>query len=407
MGDSTCVICEHRDAEVGHACSRCLDRIGADLRRLVSKIRALEVELVPGAGAAGPKVATTRVHSPSPVRDEALNLTGPGRAGVVAAMHPHVRRWRTVEEVTVTAPGRPDRTVQVNVWHQELVRDSDGRPVMLPDDDQLGIIPPVEWMHLWVRSWAAALGHREPTRLNPLPWQDDAGSQRSRQERINLVLGLTPGNGGRRRPGSRTEDPLADEWEVRWGSEPRDAAPALWAKYLQDHLAEAAHRNLDLARFAADLRTVSAELGRVLGEQPDKEWLGRCPATIAGLDGAPDRPCGAGLWTDPYIGAYSGSGEWLGGQVMCTRCRTTWGPKRMDLLRLAEEIRRVWPIDRRRRYNADEIATLNLPLLRCPACRGPVDVTWREVSAPGDERRTWRPERTTCPAGCPDAERIM
>jgi hypothetical protein len=153
--------------------------------------------------------------------------------------------------------------------------------------------------------------------------------------------------------------------------------------------------DIGIADFTAELRALSAELTRVLGEQPDQQWLGRCPATIAD-HATPDdgRPCGAGLWQDPHASV-----------VECPHCHATWGPRATDLLTLAGQIRRVWPVDRRRRYTADDVDAV--PALPCPApgCGQTLDLWWREVTATTDRRRWWRPDKITCPSGCAEAEK--
>jgi hypothetical protein len=150
-----------------------------------------------------------------------------------------------------------------------------------------------------------------------------------------------------------------------------------------------------VAKFAAELRSLSAELTRVLGEKPDDQWLGKCPSTITDRDTGDKQVCGAGLWQDPHASV-----------VECPRCHCTWGPLVVGLFHLAAEIRRVWPLDRRRRYSAEEIDALRQ--IRCPGCASDeIQIGWQEVTAVGDRQRWWRPTRTRCPDGCARAGEIL
>lgn len=393
---SLCIVCRRREPVRGHVCEP--DRTGlaellADLPR---KLAALQVQLVPGAAAQGERVSTSRVESPLPARLDALSMLGPGADGVTAAFHPHVRRWATQHQVQVSnvvgGKGRAVTEVRtITAWHQELVRDDGGRVVQVPDDDQIGQLPPVEWLASWVRMWREHFGHarRLPDTLRAPARRAQVEKVRA-QELTNQLLGLDTHNRG--------GDPLADEWETRFGEPSRADQPAADVKYLLTWLDEACEQGdqLDVAAMAAELRALSAELARIVGERPDQVWLGRCPATVtdlAGGDGAEPRvrPCGAPLWQEPFAS-----------KVQCPRCHATWGPR--ELIFLAKEIRRTWPIDRRRRYHLGEIEALRPP--RCPTCGETAAVGWRDVTATTDDTRWWRPDKVVCPTGCPEAERL-
>lgn len=421
MADDLCVVCRRRKPSRGRVCEPDRTALANLLRDLPRKLTALALQVVPGAAVAGERVATSRVGSPTPARLDALSLAGPGTAEVTAMMHPLIRRWRTEETVFVsTLAGGKKRLEKrtISVWHQELARDTDGHAIEVDDDDQIGVLPPVEWLDKTVRDWRARFGHHVPQRT----WYQQPTSpvdQRAQLRRlfvacggqtpaaatlayiatteaawhnyaVGRVLGMSP-------RGTRVDDPLADEWEIRFGEPPRYAAAHADLKYLLTWLDEACDQHLDVGAFAQELRALNAELMRVIGEQPDQQWLGRCPTTITinpGEDNETSRPCGAGLWQDAFAA-----------QVMCPRCHCAWGPERVKLLMLAADIRRVWPIDRRRRYHADQVDELRPP--HCPGCTSPVTVTWREVTTPEDERRWWRPDKATCPHGCADAGRTL
>lgn len=431
MGECACVICQHRQPVVGNVCDRCRDRISQQLDLLGMRLGDLQREIVPGSGPApGDRVSTSRVGSPTPARLDALSLNGPGAVDVRAGFHPAIRRWQTRHTVTVTSvvAGQPvsaERTI--TTWHQELVRDEHGRAVLLPDQDQVGLIPPAQWLAEQVRTWRALFGHTGPmpTTAAPAPRARvdvvraaadpaqapvvavlAAAARQVRHSAVRTVLGMSDGHGGLLPADARPVDPLAEEWEIRFGALPRDEATPANLVYLKRWLNEACVRHPDIVDFAAELRAVTAELARVVGDQPDEQWIGRCPAEVVDHDTGTARACGASLWQDPFVGMHV-AGQFVGGQVVCPRCHSAWGPRRVELLHLAFEIRRVWPVDRRRRYTSAEIAQLNSPVLRCPACTSPVEVAWQEVTGAGDEVRWWRPGKPVCPNGCPEAERLI
>lgn len=396
---STCIVCNRRAPARGYVCDG--DRAGMAkmLTDLPRKLAALAVQLVPGQAVAGERVATSRIGSPTPARLDALSLLGPGSEYVIAGMHPLIRRWQTQRTVEVTVEFGPDKGKKVlrtvTEWHQELVRDQAGGVVMAEDHDQVGVVPPVEWLDAQVRAWRRHFGHSVPQRTFRTLGQSSRGRLTEQADTAigAMVAGLE--TAGR--------DVLADEWEVRFGESPRYAAVGTDIRYLLTWLDEACDTNQHLAAFAFELRSLTAELTRVLGEQPDQQWLGRCPTPITDVNTGQSRACGAGLWQDPYTGVYTNGSHSGPGQVQCPRCHSTWAQR--ELLHLAREIRKAWPIDRRRRYHRNEIEDLIPPA--CPDCGQPVRVFFREVTASADDRRWWRPDRIVCPQGCPDAGRLL
>lgn len=369
----TCVVCWRREPASGLVCNSCLLTIDAKLEDLPRKMCGLPLMLIPGQSPGGERVATTRVGSPTSARLDALSLRGPGSVAVM-------------------------------------------------DSDQAGVLPPAEWLDLWVRRWRAVFGHHQPRpvtarrRQRPvrdpgevLRWAMQARTaqdvtallmaqelrHRWRQGVAELVAGHEPGYSGARPASLREDDPVGDAWQIRFGEPAVSDTAAANVVYLRSWLNVAAERDdLDLAGFAAELRKLSAELTRVLGEQPDKQWLGRCPTQITDKTSGERSVCGADLRQDPHASV-----------VECPRCHSTWGPRKIHLIHLAADIRRVWPLDRRRRYHADEIDALrDVP---CPACQAPVRVTWQDVTGVGDTRRWWQPTRTRCPKGCQAAGEIL
>jgi hypothetical protein len=72
---------------------------------------------------------------------------------------------------------------------------------------------------------------------------------------------------------------------------------------------------------------------------------------------------------------------------------------------LAREIARVWPVDRRKRYNAEDMAAIVPP--RCPDCDKRVIIVWREVTGAGESRRWWQARSSRCEDGCANAGRAL
>lgn len=425
--DDMCVVCRRREPDRGRVCGHDLAAMQAMLDDLPRKLRLLPLMLMPGQSPAGEKVATTRVGSPTPARLDTLSLVGPGAVPVPGALHPLVRRRLTMRAVTVEArvgTYRVEHTARlIEDWRQETVVDpATGEPVLVTDDDQTGMLPPAEWLTRQVTLWCRLFGHhRKPVTYVPrgkgprpprdaIAWVLQHGTPQQVQAMfaveqlrrqyaqgvVDLMVGHEPGHGGNRPARLREDDPVADAWELRFGPAGTPRGAAVNIRYLHTWLPAAAERDdLDVARFAAELRSLSAELTRVLGERPDNQWLGRCPATIVDQGGQVRQPCGAGLWQDPHASV-----------VECPRCHAAWGPRTVHLIHLAAEIRRVWPLDRRRRYSAEEIDALK-PIV-CPGCGGDeIQVGWQEVTAAGDRVRWWRPTKTCCPDGCEQAKAVL
>ncbi len=427
-----CVICSRRPPHQGAVCDADRTRLRLTLTALAGRLARLPVELMPGPGAAGEKVRTSRVGSPPGARLDVLTLTGPGADGlspqsVAGMLHPHVRRWQETRTAIVVVRNRAE-VRKITEWFSELVRDADGHPVQVAADDQVGLLPPVEWLDSWVRTWREHFGHSTAVRTRhvadrPTPAQlrdvlvraaADANTSPAvawmatvvrtwRRHAANTVLGMN----GYVPPGQRPHDPLAHEWEIRWGRRGGPAGTAAASlKYLTTWLDQACDADVGIADFATELRSLSAELARVLGDTPDQQWIGRCPAILCAPDD-PDngRRCGAGLWQDPYSGEYLNGAYTGDATVTCPRCRSTWGPKRLDLHRLAVEIRRTWPLDRRRRYSADERA--NLPDVKCPRCTARVRIGWKDVTGRYERTKWWVISGVTCPNRCDDARTMI
>jgi DNA-directed RNA polymerase subunit RPC12/RpoP len=427
-GAELCTVCRKREPVAGRVCNPCRLGIAVHLGKLLKRLAELPLHLAPSSAPPGERVSTSRTGSPAPARLDVLNLLGHGALVSLdlAAQRPLVQRWCTTREVDVTRRGVPTCTVKITEWHQELVRDpTTGDPILVTDDDQVGLIPPREWLGQQVDAWRAAFGHarrRPPARVPDAedpgePLSDDALNWLARSApaavvarawmsrhlldayrhgRAQLITGMSPGFNGDRPTEVREDDPLADEWGIRFG-EPADAqAPADNVAYLNTWLDRACdHDGIDLHRFTAELRALNAELGRALGEKVDQEYLGRCPSTVTDRDSGDSSTCGAALWQDPFTSV-----------VTCPRCRSTHGPRVIDLMRLAQEIRRVWPLDRRRRYSWDDREAL--PDVSCPKCGQHVIVFWRDVTGTDDGWFTWFvPAGVMCPGGCAEAPGVL
>lgn len=400
-----CVVCRAKPGPVCHADQALIDRMLAEIPR---RLAAVANALTPSRAQAGERVGVSaHVHSSAPARINALSLVGPG-GDVPASLHPQVRHWHATRLVDVVRiDGGRAYTVRVKVvdWFSEIVLGTDGNPVIF--DDQIGVVPPREWLDMQVRRWRAHFGHHVParTRLGPqraylpaayrtlLRLPDGART-------VGFLLAAHAASGAHARLAYRgllayettDRDPAIADLERRGHAMGWDI------DYLRTWLAEACgEEGLDLAAFVAQLTALHAEIARVLGDTPDREWVGRCPAFIADVDadGEPagrKRPCGAGLWQE--------NGAYVSAQVVCPRCRSTWETRGHAGAGTAREIRRVWPIDRRRRYTADQIDRITAP--RC-VCGKRVKVEWRDVTGTQDRQRTWQPVGAHCPDGHEEA----
>jgi hypothetical protein len=197
------------------------------VRELLTDLPRKLTLLMPGQAPGGEKIAASRVGSPTSARLAALNLVGPGSVSVPAALHPLVRRWVTYREVQVDARVGVYRidshTTTIPEWHQEVVQDPEtGDPVMVPDDDQIGVLPPAEWLAHTTKVWRRAFGHTRPALAyvrasqgprplrDPVRWVIDHGTPeqikamfaardvtaRWRQGVADLIVGHEPGHGG-------------------------------------------------------------------------------------------------------------------------------------------------------------------------------------------------------------------
>jgi ssDNA-binding Zn-finger/Zn-ribbon topoisomerase 1 len=416
-----CAVCH---TEPGPLCDTDLKVIDRQLRDLPARLLAVAGALTPGRAPAAERVGTsTHVHAALPARVAALSLVGPG-GDVPVPLHPLMRHWAVKRKVQVTTHVvgiARMATVEVTDWFHELVVDDDGRPVMVPENsnDQIGVVPPREWLDQQVRRWRAHFRHHVPPRTMlggirpyiPPAWLPLLHLPQGPQM-IGLLAAAHQAHGGLARlayrglltePGARAApDPVVAELEqrARPGTTPRTIR---WdVDYLRTWLPEAAGQDtLNIGVFAAQLATLHAEISRALGDTPDHQWLGRCPAFLTEYDpgGEPTgrkKPCGGGLWQDNTA---------FCAQVQCPRCQMTWDTRGNAGAGTAREIRRVWPVDRRRRYTAREIDRIIMP--KCPACGNRVSVNWQEVTGNRDKQRTWKPVTATCPSGCDQARRVL
>jgi len=382
------------------------------------------------------------------------------------SLTPQVRRWSTLETRTVAVPRGQGAALryelvrrQVRVWHRELVVDptdpgrtcrcgqqhpeTPRRPLLVADHDQVGAAPPAEWADLWVRRWRRELGHPVPARTrtrgfarligraapivlparpavatvaeDPVGRLADAAvreSLRMAHGRPQVLPGVAAYLAIKRAYAAQVAaargqvaatllgldtagspaDRLAAEWALRYGAATTAAMVEVDAGYLHQWLPEAAE--LDAAavgEFLVELRAMVAELEHTLGETRDDQWLGRCPAELRDDQGdTTGRICGYGLWQDPYRS-----------RVECPRCHAAW--PEADWLALANRIRVVWPVDRRRLYTYADRAYAERQVDRLPRCKGcelTMAIQWREMRGRGYQERMWRPAAMVCPAGC-------
>lgn len=488
---AVCRIGNHNHRGAGRVCERHLEAIRSQLAGVARMTRMLPGLLVPGsAPAAGDKVSTSRTGSPTSARLDVLSLIAPGGSEIrrdARMLSPLVRRWATRHTYDVTVPTADGKTETetrtLYQWHAETVTDgprrqvecscgrphldregrtvTTARPRLVLDDDQVGSIPPAEWLDMWVRRWRLALNYT----TSPLRAQVNltvAADQRQRVDRATIAQRLRSarqspalmpavaqliaiqrayenhlqrakfavrmGLMGLRYDGPEHQarvaaalgagqlpaegippgatftpvhDPVAADWAMRYGYAGVAAAVEVDAGKLSEWLPLAAdtdHDDVDLAVFATELGGLHRELEHVLGETSDDQWLGKCPAKLRDADGEEtDQLCGAGLWQDPYRS-----------RVDCPRCHTSW-PQR-DWMYLATMIRISWPIDRRRRYyQGDKVAAEKAIRdraesgargYRCRGCERILAVEWAETTRRGELTRTWSPVRLACPGGC-------
>ncbi len=389
LREVSCAVCKHRTPTEGHVCDPCRQRMDQQLDNLLRQLAQMHLSLVPAGGAAdGPRVATSRTGSPTGARLSALSILGPGSDAVYARHLP----------------------------------------------DQVGELPPLVWLESWERMWRKHFRlyggpgnyHAAGTAVDIAAPADPVRLDRRAVQTLLATDGgpavlaamLTVGRAwrawreaqariqvGMRDHGERRgADPLVDDWLLRFG--PAAKVPATQVLFLRRFLPRACDDPaMPIGDFAAELRAVSYELDAALGNVDEKTWIGRCPTQV--LDPATNRSnrCGAGLWQDPYNGTtYGGGGQPDGMRVQCPRCRTGWGPNRIEMVFLAGAIRQAWPVDRRRRYTTAE-AFDTKPA--CPACGDKAHVDWREVTGSDDQRRWWQPVKVICPQGCEEAGKLL
>jgi len=427
--DPPCPCCGHKRPYVVGACTNCRIRMADWLAAMPGQVARLALCLVPGSAPAGERVTTSRTGSPTPARLDVLSLIGPGIGEVRydrRSLIPRVRRWATVQTVKTS---RDDAEHQIPVWHRTVDRGPDGRPLLALADDQVGSIPPAEWVDMQVRAVRRALGHHVPGRTridleHVRAARDQAGRLEAaarraqvdfdwlrceRRPQLAALLELAAarrqpaidghqqriqrqwlgqnGHGGLLPAADREDDQLADEWRDRYGLAETAAAVEVDTRYLTLWLDEMCDRPLvDVPRFHAELRALHAELERTLGETRDEQYLGRCPTMLTDRDTGAETACGMALWQDPHASVIS-----------CARCRSTWAQGR-DWIQVAIDIQRVWPVDRRRRYTVDDAnrATDSDHAPRCPAVGHPLPISWRDVTEARDKQRMWRPEVGPC-----------
>lgn len=435
---STCVIGDHEHPGTTAICERHLAAAQVWLSGVAAMTRQLTYHLTPNAGQKnGDKVSTSRTGSPTPAPLAVLSLVGPGVTEIRRdrrSLVRQVRRWSTLETVDVHVVRDGQVVVErrtIREFHRELVVDRDGRPVLVPLDDQVGQIPPAEWADLWVRRWRLQLQHTttgirgrvdlacdaeqrmrlhaaasaEQLRMaaghpNLLPavaaylhlqarYAELAAAQQHQAR--NAVLGL--GAAVRADPARRRPDAVVAELQLRFGGATTAAATAVDTAYLAQWLEAAAeHPDADVDAFFTELRALHAELERVLGYVTDTQWIGRCPTWQDDDTGRTDgRYCGRGIWHDPLSDD----------PITCSRCHTSWEFEQWAPL--ADLILDVWPIDFRRRYREAERDRAEHNHDRMPACQGcerPLRAEWCEDTRRRDREPMWRPVRLVCPAGC-------
>lgn len=481
-----CLVTGHQHRGPYSICSEHLAELIGYTRGIPRMTLDLGYHLVPGSAPAGEKITASRSGSPTSARLDALNLVGPGVSDVIRdprSLAAQVRRWSTVTTYDVvferggktiteqrelrtyhaeTITGRrsgPAPACRCGEPHDDETRPSgqpDGEPVRVLPGDQVGAVPPAEFLDTWVRRIRVALQH--PPRPAPAGMWIDYGEaeQGKRLARAALgewarigrgqpsmmhavaaflgvwqayaqtvtvlraevgatVLGMRPDGPGHvtrvetaltgARPPVVAYDTMTAEWILRYGVARTAAAAEVDAAYLIRWLPVAAAINdesdsLGLADFAAELLALHRELECVLGLTRDEQWVGRCPAKLVDpRTGAESgRLCGAGIWHDPHRGTAGRPAP-----IECPRCHTRWNVREWHPL--AARIQHAWPVDVRRRYTLPErkYAESSDVVDRLPKCRGcesTMAVRWLIDYRRGDKTVMYRPAGYYCPQRC-------
>lgn len=472
-GFRICLVTGHRHRGAAGVCDEHLAELGSLVDGVTRMTRDLGYHLVPGSGPAGEKVTTSRTGSPTPARLDVLSLVGPGVTEIrrdARSLAVQVRRWSTVTtyDVTVIRNGKPvTRKRELRNYHAELItngetgpsacrcgqqHDADavpsntptGRPVHRLVDDQVGAVPPAEWLDTWVRRFRIALQH-PPRPLPPGAWVDyTEADQPKRLTRVALgewvrmnrglppamaavaafmavrtayaaavgraVLGLTTGGPEHqvraedalagRRPPAVAYDTGTAEWILRYGAAKTAAAVEVDAHYIKQWLPMVVAVNddadtLELATFTTELRALHRELESTLGLTRDDQWIGRCPAKLVDPRTGDDtgRLCGAGIWHDAHRSDTA--------PIECPRCHTRWPVT--EWLALRAKIRHDWPVDIRIRYTMGDRQYAESVIERLPKCRGceaTMSVRWVLDYRRGDKVAKYRPAGYFCPNRC-------
>lgn len=475
-----CLVGGHRHHGAASICDEHLDEISTLIDGVTRMTRQLGYHLMPGSSpATGEKVTSPNPFSSTPTNLAVLSLVGPGVTEIRRdrrSMAVQVRRWSTVStyDVRFIRDGEPvTERRELRSFHSELVTDGrptgtrcrcgehseqdnptgtpPGRAVLRVVDDQVGAVPPTEWLDHWVRTFRRHLGHgAAPTPAGawiPYPGQDARLKRVAVTEWLRLntgrpaampavaaflqvrlaysvalangraqlgraVLGMSTDGPARqaradaalagRRPPVLAYDTTTAEWILRYGIAKTAATVEVDASYLKTWLPLVAAGDqgdrLELARFTIELRALHRELEHVLGLTHDDQWVGRCPAQLIDprTGDSSGRLCGAGIWHDPHR-----STEQRRPPIECPRCHTQWPVK--EWMALKARIRHDWPIDERIRYTAPqrryaESVVERIP--KCVGCEATMSVRWLLDYRRGDRERLYRPAGYVCPNRC-------
>lgn len=469
--EAVCRIGDHKHPGPGAICARHLTALRAQLAGVARMTRDLPGRLVPdGSASTGDKVTTSRIGSPTPARLDVLNLLGAGGREIrrdARMLSPMIRRWSTVSTYEVFAQDEDGKmrteTRQLRTWHSEPILGPTGKPLQVLVDDQVGTIPPAEWLDLWVRRWRLALRHTSSALRGRVDLACDA-DQRRRVERVRIAESLRAARqsptlmpavaqliavqrtyedhlrratprirmallgvrddgpehqarvaaalGAGRLPdagdlGGATftpvHDPVAAEWAVRYGYATVAAAVEVDANYLSRWLPVAAQHDDEDPTIA--LAEFASELRALHAELEfvlgETSDLVRIGRCPAFLRD-PD-----GEDTERLCGAVIRQDPFRS-VIECLRCHTEW-PEH-TWMHLANMIRNRWPIDPYRRYTqGDKVAAERAVreraeasdrAYRCRGCEQVLSVDWVETTARGALTRTWSPNGFSCPGGC-------
>lgn len=279
----TCAGCGRLNPTPDHVCEGCRQRAADQLAALPKLHGRLILAQVPGSAAGGR--GGKRVDAPLPGRVDPLSLLAAG-------------------------------TLDVDSDH--LV-------------EQTGSLPLALWLNAWAGDWTERGYTPRPPRTPVVGgWPARPGDTALMRQLLTGAGKLTVGYEANGRPIRRPiSDTLDAEYAARYGRADGDLI-ARTVRHLAHRLDDACDRHEQIGGFLDGLRVLYGACQAAVGERSDLQHLGRCPERRIDHETGDEVPCGAALWTDPYVTS-----------ITCPRCRKET-PER-EWLALGRRIRAAWP----------------------------------------------------------------